>query len=336
MDRRNLIGLGIAAGAVAAAGVARGDTPTTTDLPGDPRETIALWRGVPPGGEGVKLKLNLFERSPAPLVYRDRAATDIAEPIITVFRGEKPDGSALLIAPGGGYQRVVVDKEGFDPAHVLAKAGVTVFVLRYRLPFEGWADRADVPLQDAQRAMRLIKSRASALGIDVARLGVLGFSAGGHVAASLATRFDAKVYAPRDADDGLSARPAFAVFLYPVVSMTPPLAHAGSRTKLLGDNSTSAQDAANSCERLVSAATPPSWLALAGDDKEVDPQNSFGLFSALRAAKVPGEMHVFEEGGHGFGIHLAEGKPASAWPKLFLRWGAKHGFFKNIKIQGAT
>jgi acetyl esterase/lipase len=171
-----------------------------------------------------------------------------------------------------------------------------------------------------------------AFAIDPKRVGVLGFSAGGHVAASLITRFDASVYAPIDAIDKQDARPDFAGLMYPVVSMIPPIAHAGSRTSLLGATPTAAQDEAYSCERLVTAKAPPTFIALAADDKEVDPRNSLAMHGALRAAAVPTELHMFEEGGHGFGLRLAQGKPAAIWPDLFLRWGARHGAFKNVVI----
>ncbi len=334
MDRRSVLGLGAAAAAAAAAAGlatrarAADPVPSSDHLAGDPAEIIPLWPHTPPGGKGVHLTPDIFERSPTPDVFRDRAVTDIQEPVLTVFRPDKPDGSALLLAPGGGYRRVVIDKEGFEAARRLNASGVTVFVLRYRLPFEGWADGPDVPLQDAQRAMRLIRARAGGFGIDPKRVGVLGFSAGGHVAASLLTRFDAKVYAAVDASDKQDARPDFAGLMYPVISMIPPIAHAGSREKLLGAGPTAAQEAAYSCERLVTAKVPPTFLLLAADDKEVDPQNSLAFAAALRAAGVRCELHMFEEGGHGFGLRLIQGKPAAVWPDLFLRWGARHGAFK--------
>ncbi|HXC55905.1 MAG TPA: alpha/beta hydrolase [Rhizomicrobium sp.] len=332
MDRRSVLGLGALALAGAALPSRAADVPSSDRLPGDPAEIVPLWPKTPPGGKGVHLKLDIFERSPTPELFRDRAVTDIQEPVLTVFRPDKPDGSALLLAPGGGYKRVVIDKEGFEAARRLNGAGVTVFVLRYRLPFEGWANGPDVPLQDAQRAMRLIRARAGEFAVDPRRVGVLGFSAGGHVAASLITRFDAKVYAPADAIDKQDARPDFAGLMYPVVSMIPPIAHAGSREKLLGADPGAAQQAAYSCERLVTARTPPTFLALAADDKEVDPQNSLAMAASLRGAGVPSELHMFEEGGHGFGLRLAQGRPAAIWPDLLLRWGARHGAFKNVTL----
>src|SRR6185437_3191205 len=231
MDRRSVLGLAAMAALSAKALAA---VPGSDRLPGDPLETVPLWRRTPPGGEGVHLTLNLMERSPQPDVFHDRFVTDIQTPLLTVFRPDKPDGSALLVAPGGGYRRVVIDNEGFDIGHRFNGSGVTVFVLRYRLPAEGWANGPDVPLQDAQRAMRLIRGRAADFAIDPGRVGVLGFSAGGHLAASLLTRSDEPAYKPVDDFDALSARPDFAGLAYPVISMIPPVAHPGSREKLLG------------------------------------------------------------------------------------------------------
>src|ERR1700712_4625050 len=329
MDRRTVLGLvGIAA--FSAKALAADPVPTTDRLPGDPNETIPLWPHIPPGGDGLHLTLQLLERSPPPELFHDRFVTDIAQPLLTVFRPDKPDGSALLVAPGGGYRRVVIDKEGFEAAHRLNGSGVTVFVLRYRLPGEGWANAADVPLQDAQRPMRIIRARAADFKIDPKRVGVLGFSAGGHVAASLITRADEPVYKPIDKLDQIGARPDFAGLMYPVISMIPPIAHAGSREKLLGANPTEAQQTLYSPDHHVTSNTPPTFIALAADDKEVPPDNGLAMAAALRAAGVPHELHMFEEGGHAFGLRLIQGKPAAVWPDLFLRWGARHGAFRNI------
>jgi acetyl esterase/lipase len=328
MNRRSVLGLGVAIAALSAKALAAADpVPTTDRLAGDPTETIPLWPHTPPGGEHVHLNLQLLERSATPDLFHDRFVTDIQTPLLTVFRPDKPSGAALLIAPGGGYRRVVLDKEGFETARRFNGEGVTVFVLRYRLPAEGWQDGADVPLQDAQRAMRIIRARAAQFAIDPKRIGVLGFSAGGHVAASLITRFDARVYAPVDRIDAQDARPDFAALMYPVVTMIPQIAHAGSRAALLGSEPTEAQQDAYSPQLHVTSRTPPTFLALAADDKEVDPTNSFSLFWALRIAAVPCEFHVFEEGGHGFGIRLAQGKPAAIWPELLANWAGRHGWF---------
>ena len=157
----------------------------------------------------------------------------------------------------------------------------------------------------------------------------MGFSAGGHVAASLAARHGAQVYAPFDAADQLDARPDLSALLYPVIDMAKPFAHAGSRTALLGASPTSATEALYSAHRHVDATTPPTFIVHAWDDPAVPTENSLGYLAALRAAKVPAEAHVFEDGGHGFGIYLARGKPAAAWPDLFLAWAGRRGFLSG-------
>lgn len=337
MDRRSLLGLGAAAVASTIAAVradathpdpAHPDWVTSTDrLPGDPTETIMLWPHTPPGGEHLHLKLQLLERSPTPDVFHDRFVTDIATPLLTVFRPQTPNGAALLLIPGGGYRRVVIDKEGFECARRLSAAGITVFVLRYRLPGEGWTNGPDVPLQDAQRAMRLIRTHAADFAIDPKRVAVIGFSAGGHVAASLLTRADEPVYKPIDKADALDARPTLGALMYPVISMFPPIAHAGSREKMFGANPTDEQQAHYSPDRHVTANTPPTFLLCAADDKEVDPANSLAFRAALQQASVRHEFHMFEEGGHGFGLRLIQGKPAAIWPELFLNWLKAHALF---------
>jgi acetyl esterase/lipase len=330
MDRRTVLGLGAATLAGLATRAFAEDMNAAGVLSTDPTEIVPLWPGTPPGGEGVKLEAKIVERSSDTGVYHDRFVTDIGVPRLSVFRPERPDGSAVLLAPGGGYTRVVIDKEGVEAARRFNASGVTVFILYYRLPGEGWAGAKDVPLQDAQRALRIIRAGAQKFGIDANRVGVMGFSAGGHVAASLVTRPYDAVYKPIDDIDTLDARPVFAALMYPVITMSAAGAHSGSRLKLLGPNPSSELAAAYSCEKLVTRETPPCFLCLAADDDVVPPaENAMAMFEALRRAKVPAEMHIFEEGGHGFGLRLAKGKPASAWPDLFLHWGYGNGWFRD-------
>jgi acetyl esterase/lipase len=317
LDRRTLLGLAAtaaAAPALAAPGV----------LP-DPTEVVPLWPGKPPGARAALPQEQIVDRVKTS-GFQDRFVSGIGRPLMTVFRPARPNGAAVLIAPGGGYIRVVIDKEGFEVAHRLAAAGITSFVLRYRLPAEGWDRAADAPLQDAQRAVRLIRAGAATWQIDPKRLCAMGFSAGGHVAASLATRYGTKVYPAMDDADRLDARPDLSALMYPVIDMAPPYAHAGSRAALLGDMPTPDVEAAYSPHRYVDAATPATFLVHAWDDPAVPIENSLGYLAALRAAKVAAEAHIFEEGGHGFGIYLARGKPAAAWPDLFLAWAARRGF----------
>lgn len=328
MDRRNMIGLGLAAAAFSKQALADTLVPGDGSVPSDPKEIVTLWPGTPPGGAGLRLTNRIQNRDPgaAPV---DRYIDQVGNPSMIVFRPDKPDGSAIIVAPGGGYSREMMDFEGTDVARRFNAAGVTVFVLRYRLPGEGWAMRSDVPLQDAQRAMRLVRANAAKYALDPARIGFMGFSAGGHVACSIATRFAAKVYAPVDAADSVDARPSFSMPIYPVVTMGDGR-HAGSRDKLLGMNPTPEQIDAYSCEKHVPADAPPTWMCLAADDTVVPPiPNAVAYFAALRAANIAAEIHVFEEGGHGYGISKTVGKPDAAWPDLLLKWGASHGFFKG-------
>jgi acetyl esterase/lipase len=327
MDRRELLslGLGLTALGLMPSAFAE-DMDARGRLSTDPTEVYPLWPGTPPGGRGLRLKDKTVERSTDTASFHDRFVADVGRPTLTVFRPQKPNGAAVLIAPGGGYIRIVLDKEGYESARFLAAAGVTAFVLRYRLPGEGWAGREDVPLQDAQRAMRLIRAGAKKFAIDPAHVGVMGFSAGGHVAASLATRFAAPVYKPRDKADGLDARPDFAALLYPVITMGEGC-HAGSRDALLGPDPAPEAIAARSCENLVGAKTPPTFITFAADDPAVPPApNGLAMFEALCRQNVPTELHAFEAGGHGFGIRLAAGKPCAAWPDLFLAWARSHAF----------
>jgi len=327
LNRRVLLGMGALTltGLSAHAQGASGDA-----LWPDAAETIVLWPGTPPGGKGVHLVRKVVEApGNADPAWHNRFITGIGTPTLTVFRPKQPDGSAMLVIPGGGYGVVVCDNEGADVARRLCASGVTVFVLQYRLPAEGWANAADVPLQDAQRAMRLIRADAVRFGIDPGRMGVIGFSAGGHIAVSLITRSDAAVYAPQDGADALPARPVFAGLVYPVITMLEGT-HGGSRLNLLGPYPSPETMTAYSCERHVTERTPPCFLILAADDDVVPYQpNGIAMFDALRAAKVPTELHVFQSGGHGFGIIPAKGRLPSSWPDLFLHWGYANSWFRD-------
>ena len=326
MDRRSLIGI---------SAIALATLPSCASLqnqlspapPVDPTEVFPLWPDGLPDGARLDTALSVVENSHDPERFHDRVVTGIAKPVLNVFRPAAPDGSAVLILPGGGYRQLDIDGEGFDVARRLNETGITAFVLFYRLPHEGWRNAPDVPLQDAQRAIRSIRANAAQFAIDAGRTGVLGFSAGGHLAASLATRSQTKVYSPRDATDAESAAPSFAALLYPVITMLLPFAHEATRDALLGSHPSSAQRAAYSCERSVKSDTPPCFLAAAADDPDVAPDNTLSMFASLRAAHVPAEMHIFEKGGHGFGIRGAAEKPAAAWPELLLRWGKARGYF---------
>jgi acetyl esterase/lipase len=323
MDRRGVLGL---MGATLMSSASRADVMSPDGfLPGDSTEFVKLWPDTPPGGAGVALTLKVTD-APGPDGYHVRAISQIQTPGFFVYRPAKPDGRGLLIIPGGGYSSEGGDRGGREIAQHFSALGITCFVLRYRLPGEGWANRSTVPLQDAQRAMRLIRHAAAKYGVDPARLAAIGFSAGGHVSTSLAVRHGLKVYDAVDAADALDARPIVAGLMYPVVTMGEG-AHPGSRDKLLGPNPSADAIADWSLEKHAAADAVPSFICLAADDTVVPPfPNGIAMFGALQAAKVPSELHVFEVGGHGFSLHWAQGKPCAAWPGLFTAWAATHGF----------
>ena len=291
----------------------------------EPDGIIDLWPGIPPGGptplphEEIVFRTNKFNLT-------DRAVLQVAKPNLSVFRPKRPNGAAMLIIPGGGYSWVVVDKEGYEGAKLFAEHGFTVYVLRYRLPHQGWAAGPDTPLQDAQRAMRLIRSRADGDGIDPSKIMVMGFSAGGHVAGSLAQKFDQSIAPPLDELDTLSAKPDLAVLMYPVVTMAEPFRHPKSRENMIGLSPSPATIAAYSLETSVRADAPPLFILHAADDPAVPVENALLLYEAARRGKASVSLHVFEAGGHGFGMRGIEGTSLALWPELVLAWARDHGF----------
>ena len=254
MDRREAIGLGLLGATLLSQAATAQPVAMAADgyLPGDSREFVPLWPGVPPGGDGIALTLR-FTETIEPDGFHVRSVSRIQTPGLFVYRPAKPNGLSILVIPGGSYVSEGMDRGGREVAQRFADAGITAFILRYRLPGEGWRNRSDVPLQDAQRAMRLIRATASRYGIDPNRLGVIGFSAGGHLAASLATRFGAAVYAPVDGMDSQSARPIVAGLMYPVVTMGAG-AHAQSRNMLRAQGHAQALDQLPQEECLDDAA----------------------------------------------------------------------------------
>jgi acetyl esterase/lipase len=319
MDRRTLLAAGL--GSALLPRMAWGQEHGLGYLPGDSEEFIGLWPGTPPGGEGIKLDLKVTD-AVQPDGFHVRAISQIQTPGFFVYRPVKPTGLGLLIIPGGGYASEGGDRGGREIAQYFAARGIISFVLRYRLPGEGWNNREIVPLQDAQRAMRLIRSGE----YGVSRLGVIGFSAGGHLSATLALRSAMPVYTRVSPADGLDARPVIAAHMYPVVTMGAG-AHPGSREKLLGPNPSPEAVDMWSLEKHVTKDAVPSFICLATDDDIVPPEpNGIALFKAMQEAKVPSELQVFEKGGHGFSLHWTQGKPDAIWPELFLNWAATHGF----------
>ncbi|SFX18417.1 alpha/beta hydrolase [Janthinobacterium sp. TB1-E2] len=278
-----------------------------------PPGAIVLWPGEPPGGA-------------APGPQRDSAKgsiTQVEQPYLIAHRPAQPNGIAILLVSGGGYAHIEAGKESGPTASWLQAQGITAFELVYRLPQEGGGVAA--PFQDGQRAMRVIRARAAEWGIDPVRIGMLGFSAGAHLAGMTAVQPDAVRYAPVDAVDGVSARPDFAVLLYPVLTMQRPFDTTHAKKQLLGAHPTLAARDALSVELHVDARTPPIFIAQALDDRVSPPENSILMAGALRRAGVSVELHQFQSGGHGWGLGKPGSEPA-AWPQLLLAWLQAHGW----------
>jgi acetyl esterase/lipase len=264
--------------------------------------TLDLWPGKPPGETADLGPEKVQDGRPGELPVK--RLTNVSRPTLTVYRParDRDTRAAVVIAPGGGYNILAWDKEGTEVAEWLNSVGVTGIVLKYRVPRRPDQPKDKPPsvaLMDAQRALSLVRSKAKEWGIDPKRIGMLGFSAGGHLTAWAATNFDKRVYSPVDEVDEQSCRPDFAVLIYP-----------GYLT--VRDKDELAPDI------RVRADCPPTFFAHAGDD-QVKPQNSILMYLALKKAGVPAELHVYSAGGHGFGLRPSD-KPASTWPKRCEEW----------------
>lgn len=313
LDRRQLL----LAGSLAAALPAQ--VPATPFAESDGRD-IELWPDGVPGSAGVTARESIEDLAPG-ATPRDRVVWHVTRPLITVFEPRAtPKGVTFLVVPGGGYRRVVIDREGFDTAAWLTAQGFGAAVLRYRLPGDRWPSGPDAPVHDGMRALRWLRANAGG-----ARLGIIGFSAGGHLAARLVTA-SAAPYARHDEIDDLPALPDLAVLVYPVVFTTGDSAHAGSAQQLVlsGVAPTDAALARYEPIAHVGASTPPTMLVHAADDATVPVENSLRMFSALRTAGVPAELHVFDSGGHGFGLRGVAGRSVASWPALVQNWASAH------------
>ncbi|MEQ4512554.1 alpha/beta hydrolase [Dickeya zeae] len=267
-----------------------------------PRPRINLWGDTPPGGGGP------FD---PPHVSARGALSHIANPYLDVFAPEKPNGQAILVAAGGGYQRIEMGKEAWPAAAWLAAQGYTAYVLAYRLPGEGWHDGSRVALQDAQRALRVIRHRER-------RVGVLGFSAGGHLLGMAALRHEAR-YPPQDELDTLPIQADHAALIYPVITLEKPYQHTATHRVLVGRDASAAQEAEWSVQSYVSGRSPPFFLVQADDDSVSDPHNTLIMAQACQRANVPVVMQRYPVGGHGFGLG-EPGSPVAAWPSAYLNW----------------
>ncbi|HEX8550498.1 MAG TPA: alpha/beta hydrolase [Abditibacteriaceae bacterium] len=246
-----------------------------------------------------------------------RGETGEDSPAIAVFVPENPNGAAIVIFPGGGYSMRADKHEGRDIAHWFNARGITAFVVRYRVGTHGY--RHPVPLRDAQRAIRWTRANAARFGLDSNRIGAMGFSAGGHLVSTLATHFDAGDANAAEEIERQSSRPDWIVLGYPVISFVETWAHGGSRNNLLGESHAEELAASLSNDRNVSPETPPTFLFHTDADAGVPSENSVQFYLALRRAKVPAELHIFETGGHGVGF-APDDAVLSTWPSLLEHW----------------
>jgi acetyl esterase/lipase len=269
--------------------------------------TLKVWPGAVPGEKGDIGPETATQGEGAKPVLR---ISNVSEPTITVFKpaADNDTGTSVLICPGGGYNILAWDLEGTEVAQWLNSLGVTGVVLKYRVPRRADREKHDAPLQDAQRAMSLVRSSAAEWGIDPQRIGILGFSAGGHLSAATSTNFDRRSYEPIDKVDEASCRPDFAVLVYPAYLL-------------------SEQGDALAPEIRAGDKTPPVFFAHAYDDR-IGPENSIRMFLALKSAGVPAEMHVYSKGGHGFGLRPSDFN-SSTWPKSCEGWLRSQGLLEK-------
>ncbi|MES1213251.1 MAG: alpha/beta hydrolase [Singulisphaera sp.] len=275
-------------------------------VPADEPPQILLWPEGAPGAVGSE---------------------DTDKPCIWVHRApaEKAGGGAVIVCPGGGYRHLAMTYEGHEVAEWFNEYGVTAFVLRYRL---GPRYHHPAQMSDAQRAIRLVRSRAKEWGIDPARIGIMGFSAGGHLASTAATHFDDGQADAKDPIDRVGCRPDFAILAYPVITLTGEYAHGGSRENLLGKDPPPELVASLCNQTQVTPRTPPTFLFHTTADTAVPPENSILFYEALRKAKVPGEMHIYQDGPHGVGL-ARNNAVLSTWPECLATWLEERGVLKK-------
>jgi acetyl esterase/lipase len=276
-----------------------------------PPAPVRLWPSGAPGGKG-----NIGEERNT-TTAKDRAVagrpvtrlTNITDPTLAVYRPpkDKDTGAAVLVFPGGGYRILAIDLEGTEVCDWLNSIGVTGVLVKYRVPPLENTPRYQAPLQDAQRAVSVVRSHAAEWGIDPRRIGVLGFSAGGHLAAAASTNFEKRTYDPQDAADNASCRPDFSIIIYP--------------------GYVAGTDGRISPELNVTAATPPAFLVQAEDDG-VHVENAITYFLALKNAKVPAEMHLYPAGGHGYGLRRTE-LQVTTWPARAEEWMRAQGLLQK-------
>lgn len=251
----------------------------------------------------------------------DQWVTGVSTPTLTRFTPANPNGTAVVIYPGGGYAGLSMDKEGYRVAKAFNQFGVTAFVVKYRLPSDDiMVDKTIGPLQDAQQAVLTVRKHAAEWGLKPDKIGIIGFSAGGHLASTEGTHFDKKVI---DDKENISVRPDFMILLYPVISFGP-MAHVGSRENLIGKTPSQSLLDLYSNEKQITANTPPTLLVHCEDDDVVPVQNSLMFYDGLLANKVKAEMHIFDTGGHGFGLNNPRNK--GKWIDWVKNWMDENGW----------
>jgi acetyl esterase/lipase len=284
-------------------------------------EIIKLW---PDGAPGAIKSDDYTEKTTSDPGSITRVEK-ISNPEILVFLPpvDKANGTAVLICPGGGYGIVAIDHEGYAIARWLNEQGIAGIVLKYRLPSDKiMKDKSIGPLQDAQEAMRTVRRNALKWNINPKKIGVMGFSAGGHLASTLSTHYNEKVY---EVKDSISARPNFSLLIYPVISFDPAITHMGSRNNLIGLTPTDAQINHFSNELQINSDTPPAFLVHAANDGAVPVMNSIRYFEGLQKNKIPVELHIYQKGGHGFGL-APKGGTEAEWPVTCINWLKAVGF----------
>ncbi len=276
---------------------------------------IKLW----PDGIPGSLKSDTYIEEPTVAEGVPTRFVRVTEPTLTVFLPprEKATGTAVLICPGGGYAALAFDHEGNAIARWLNDNGIAGIILKYRLPSDLiMKDKSIGPLQDAQEAMRTIRRNATVWNINPRKIGVIGFSAGGHLASTISTHYAEKVY---EISDTTSARPDFSLLIYPVITFDATFTHAGTRRNLIGENPSEEAISHFSNELQITEKTPPAFLVHSGDDKAVPVKNSIVYYQGLQKYNILSELHVFQKGGHGYGLSVDNGTQ-SAWPGLCISW----------------
>ncbi len=283
------------------------------------QKTIALYEGAVPNSKPYNTK-EFWE----PQNNGDTIVHFISQPTLTIFLPEKAkaNGAAVIICPGGGYWIASIVKEGFAVAKKLNENGIAAFVLKYRIPNDSsMIDKSIGPLQDAQRAIQLVRMNAAEWNVDVNKVGIMGFSAGGHVASTAATHFQ-KSYI--DNPDKINLRPDFGIFIYPVISFQDSIGHIGSRDQLIGKNPRKTLLDSFSNELQINKQTPPAFLVHASDDHTVPVMNSINFYESLLKNNVSAEMHIYKGGGHGFGLVNPTSK--DKWMERCINWMQSMGW----------